>query len=198
MTSRTVNKIIGAVGKTEGLGIKVRRSIGNIPLKRFNPFLLFDHFEASEGSGFEPHPHLGHETITLVLNGAIAHEDFTGSKGIIYQGDLQFMTAGRGIVHTEIPVQSTDKSQTSGIQVWNLPELLKDSKPRYRDLRSSEIPEAAEQNGKLRIRVISGNYAGIGSLKDLAYTPIHYYHVTMKPGASFVQKLPRVLISSYT
>ena len=192
MSFRTVYKILGAIEKKEGLGVKIRRSIGNVPLKKFNPFLLFDHFEASEGSGFEPHPHLGHETITLVLNGAIAHEDFTGSKGVIYPGDLQFMTAGRGIVHTEMPVQTSDKLLTAGIQVWvDLPEHLKESKPRYRDLRSNEIPETVEQNGKLHIKIISGNYAGIGSLKDLAYTPIHYYHITMKPGASFKQKLPK-------
>ncbi|CUM46011.1 uncharacterized protein AC631_01144 [Debaryomyces fabryi] len=191
MSFRTVNRILGAVEKTEGLGVKIRRSIGNLPLKKFNPFLLFDHFEAGKGSGFEPHPHLGHETITLVLNGSIVHEDFTGSKGQIFPGDLQFMTAGRGIVHTEMPVQ-TDESLAAGIQVWvDLPEKLKESKPRYRDLRSNEIPEAVEQDGKLRIKIISGDYAGIGSLKELAYTPIHYYHVTMKPGASLVQKVPK-------
>lgn len=189
---RSINKVLRAVEKREGLGIKVFRSIGNLPVKRFNPFLLFDHFEAGEKSGFPPHPHMGHETITLVLNGGIAHEDFTGSSGIIQKGDLQFMTAGKGIVHSEMIAPSFDGSLTSGIQIWvDLPERFKETKPNYRDLKSEEIPEVNEQNGKLRVRVISGKSYGVGSLRELAYTPIHYYHITMKPGAKFLQTFPK-------
>lgn len=191
MKLRSIQTIVKALEQPEGAGATVRRSVGTGKMRKFNPFLLFDHFSSSGANGFPHHPHLGQETITLITKGAMAHEDFTGSKGILYAGDLQFMTAGRGIVHSEMPVQQEDGSPTVGLQLWvDLPEQLKEAEPRYRDLREWEIPEVVEQDGKLRVKVISGKSYGVESVKDLAYTPVQYYHVTMKPGATFEQDLP--------
>ena len=130
MSARSIAKIVTARQQAEGVGARVRRSIGVINQKSFNPFLMFDHFSSSGTNGFPEHPHRGQETITLVLHGAMAHEDFTGSKGILYAGDLQFMTAGKGIVHSEMPVANEDGSPTVGLQLWvDLPDALKDTEP---------------------------------------------------------------------
>lgn len=189
--SRSIKAIISTFVRTEGRGVHLKRSLGAGKVKKFNPFLLFDHFKGSDGT-FPPHPHLGHETVTYMLGGSVAHEDFTGSRGIIREGDLQFMTAGQGIVHSEIPIPSQDGSPTNGLQLWvDLPAALKETEPRYRDLRTWEIPEAVEQDGKLKVRVISGKSHGVTSAKNLAYTPMNYYHYTLKPGAVFKQEVPK-------
>lgn len=191
MKLRTITKILAAMEKPEGVGATVRRSIGVVGMRNFDPFLMLDHFNIGLNSGFPEHPHSGQETITYVLSGGVAHEDFTGSRGVLYEGDLQFMTAGKGVVHSEMPLPEHMHGRTSGIQLWvDLPEKLKESKPRYRDLRKNTIPEVVEQDGKLRVKVISGNSYGVESVKELAYTPIDYYQVTLKPGATYTQKVP--------
>ncbi|RCK60900.1 Pirin [Candida viswanathii] len=190
MSARSIAKIVTARQQAEGVGARVRRSIGIFNQREFNPFLMFDHFSSSGTNGFPEHPHRGQETITLVLHGAIAHEDFTGSKGILYAGDLQFMTAGKGIVHSEMPVPNADGSPTVGLQLWvDLPDALKDAEPRYRDLREWEIPEVVTDEGKVSIKVISGRSHGIESIKELAYTPINYYYYKVKAGGKFKQEL---------
>ena len=190
MSARSIAKIVTARQQAEGVGARVRRSIGVINQKSFNPFLMFDHFSSSGTNGFPEHPHRGQETITLVLHGAMAHEDFTGSKGILYAGDLQFMTAGKGIVHSEMPVANEDGSPTVGLQLWvDLPDALKDTEPRYRDLREWEIPQVVTDDGKVTIKVISGRSHGIESIKELAYTPINYYYYKVKAGGKFKQEL---------
>ncbi|ODV81402.1 RNA pol II transcription cofactor [Suhomyces tanzawaensis NRRL Y-17324] len=187
---RTVKNIIHALEKAEGVGAHVRRSIGVRAARNFTPFLMLDHFASGGPGGFPQHPHSGQETITYIMKGAMAHEDFTGSKGILYSGDLQFMTAGKGVVHSEMPIPNEDGSPTVGLQLWvDLPEHLKDVEPRYRDLRAWEIPEVVQQDGRLRIKVISGKGYGIESIKELAYTPVNYYHYQMKPGSHFRQEL---------
>lgn len=192
MSARGVYKVVKAIEKAEGVGARVRRSIGVIGMRSFSPFLMFDHFKGGDEGGFPEHPHYGQETITLILKGAMAHEDFTGSKGILYPGDLQFMTAGRGIVHSEMPVRQDDGSPTEGLQLWvDLPAPLKDCAPRYRDLRAYEVPEATSSDGKVSVKVISGKSYGIESKKDLAYTPVVYYMFTVKLGGSFEQQVPK-------
>lgn len=127
-----------------------------------------------------------------MLSGAVDHEDFAGNKGTIQTGDLQFMTAGRGIVHSEMPAQNTDGSANSGLQLWvNLPRELKACEPRYRDLRASEIPTADADGGRVRVRVISGKSQGVDSVQDLAYTPVWLLDVTVAPGGRLVQEMPR-------
>ncbi|EMG47859.1 hypothetical protein G210_1691 [Candida maltosa Xu316] len=192
MSLRTVAKIVTAHEQAEGAGARVRRSIGIMNQRNFDPFLMFDHFSSSGTNGFPEHPHRGQETITLVLNGSIAHEDFTGSKGILYPGDLQFMTAGKGVVHSEMPVPNPDGSPTIGLQLWvDLPNNMKGVKPRYRDLREWEIPEVVTDNGKVTIKVISGKSHGVESVKELAYTPINYYYYKVRAGGEFKQELQK-------
>ncbi|CAN3363312.1 hypothetical protein DICA3_E10154 [Diutina catenulata] len=188
--TRAIQRVVPAIEQYEGVGARVRRSIGNEEVKNFTPFLMFDHFQSSGDAGFPEHPHAGQETITYCLQGSIAHEDFLGNQGMLYPGDLQFMTAGKAIVHSEMPVEGKDGTPAVLLQLWvDLPEELKDCPPRYRDLREWEIPKVNEQDGKLQIKVVSGKSHGVESAKDLAYTPVEYYHFILKKGAKFEQEL---------
>ncbi|OAQ73100.1 pirin [Pochonia chlamydosporia 170] len=189
---RAIRKAFLAVEQSEGAGARVRRSIGTPQLRNFSPFLMLDHFSVSPGAGFPDHPHRGQETITYLLEGATDHEDFAGNKGTLYPGDLQFMTAGRGIVHAEMPRKTEDGKPNVGLQLWvDLPEKLKSCEPRYRDLRANEIPTVDVDDGKATIKVISGQSHGIDSVKDLAYTPVWILDVILRPGAKVTQPLPK-------
>lgn len=188
---RTIRKAFLAREQAEGAGARVRRSIGTPQLKNFSPFLMLDHFTIKPGAGFPDHPHRGQETITYLLEGAVDHEDFAGNAGTIEKGDLQFMTAGRGIMHAEMPAQNPDGSANVGMQLWvDLPEKLKKCEPRYRDLRASEIPNIDVDDGKVHIKVISGQSHGVDSVKELAYTPVWYFDIEIKPGGKVSQDLP--------
>jgi redox-sensitive bicupin YhaK (pirin superfamily) len=133
----------------------------------------------------------GQETITYLLQGAIDHEDFAGNAGTIEAGDLQFMTAGRGIMHAEMPRQNSDGSSNIGMQLWvDLPEKLKKCEPRYRDLKASEIPSIDIDDNKVHIKIISGQSHGVDSVKELAYTPVWIFDVEIKPGGKVTQALP--------
>lgn len=173
----------------EGVGTLARRAIGILKLRNLTPFLLLDHVHLPPGTGFPDHPHRGQETITYILQGGIEHEDFAGNKGTIRAGDLQFMTAGKGIMHTEMPLQ-TERSNI-GIQVWvDLPASLKSCEPRYRDLRAEEIPLAVIEGGKVEVKVISGRSQGVESIKDLAYTPLWMLDICIQPGGFINQEIP--------
>lgn len=187
--SRTIRKVFLAVEQSEGAGARVRRSIGTPQLRNFSPFLMLDHFRIAPGAGFPDHPHRGQETITYLLSGGVDHEDFAGNRGTIGPGDLQFMTAGRGIVHAEMPVQNADGAENVGLQLWvDLPAALKMVEPRYRDLRADEVP-VVEAEG-VTVKVISGRSQGVDSVKDLAYTPVWILDLEVQPGRSVVQELP--------
>ncbi|SCU81824.1 LAMI_0B07844g1_1 [Lachancea mirantina] len=173
---RSILKFFTAVEQSEGVGARVRRTIGTFQQRNFSPFLMLDHFTVGAPAGFPDHPHHGQETITYVLSGMIAHEDFTGSSGVLRPGDLQFMTAGKGIVHSEIPVEMENGEPSVGLQLWvDLPAHLKNCEPRYRDLRAAETPVAHPHPG-LEVRVISGKSYGVSSASELAYTPVNMYH----------------------
>ena len=188
---RAIRQAFLAVEQSEGAGARVRRSIGTAKLRNFSPFLMLDHFTVSPGAGFPDHPHRGQETITYLLKGAVDHEDFAGNKGTIETGDLQFMTAGRGIMHAEMPRQNKDGSPNVGMQLWvDLPEKLKKCEPRYRDLRASEIPQIDVDDGKVHIKIISGQSYGTDSVQELAYTPVWIFDITIKPGGKITQPLP--------
>ncbi|PNP47713.1 hypothetical protein TGAMA5MH_01537 [Trichoderma gamsii] len=190
-TRRAVAKIVHAIEQAEGAGARVRRSIGTQQQRNFSPFLMLDHF-ASANAGFPDHPHRGQETITYLLEGVVDHEDFAGNSGTLYPGDLQFMTAGRGIVHAEMPRKQTDGGQTVGLQLWvDLPKKLKYCEPRYRDLRAAEIPKAEVDEGRVTVKVISGQSHGVDSVKELAYTPVWLLDFQLRPGATVTQALPR-------
>ncbi|KAH7321225.1 RmlC-like cupin domain-containing protein [Stachybotrys elegans] len=189
---RAIRKAFLAVEQAEGAGARVRRSVGTPNLRNFSPFLMLDHFSIKPGAGFPDHPHRGQETITYLLSGGVDHEDFAGNRGTLNAGDLQFMTAGRGIVHAEMPRQNPDGSANVGLQLWvDLPENLKDCEPRYRDLRASEIPSVDVDDGRVTVKVISGQSHGVDSVKDLAYTPVWLLDVTIRPGGKITQPLPQ-------
>ncbi|OBT50710.1 hypothetical protein VE04_09461 [Pseudogymnoascus sp. 24MN13] len=188
---RAIRKAFLAIQQSEGVGAKVRRSIGTPQLRNFSPFLMLDHFTSSPGSGFPDHPHRGQETITYLRFGAVDHEDVAGNKGTIEAGDLQFMTAGRGIMHAEMPRELSDGSPVVGMQLWvDLPEKLKMCEPRYRDLRASEIPQVKTDDGKVNIKVISGQSHGVDSVKELAYTPVWIFDIEVQPGGKITQPIP--------
>lgn len=189
---RAIRTVFQAAEKAEGAGARVRRSIGIPQLRNFSPFLMLDHFTIGKGAGFPDHPHRGQETITYLLSGGVDHEDFTGNRGTIGPGDLQFMTAGKGIIHAEMPHENPDGSPNVGMQLWvDLPEKLKLCEPRYRDLRADEIPAASVDEGRVHVKVISGESHGVDSARDLAYTPVWILDVTVRPGGRISQPLPR-------
>ncbi|EED16079.1 pirin, putative [Talaromyces stipitatus ATCC 10500] len=190
-TARAVRMAFQALEQAEGAGARVRRSIGTPKLRNFSPFLMLDHFTIGKGAGFPDHPHRGQETITYLLSGGVDHEDFAGNRGTIGPGDLQFMTAGKGIMHAEMPHENEDGSPNVGMQLWvDLPKELKYVEPRYRDLRATEIPVAEVDDGRAIIKVISGQSHGVDSVRDLAYTPLWYFDITIKPGGRVKQILP--------
>lgn len=190
---RKIAKSFLAIEQSEGAGARVRRSVGTPKLRNFSPFLMLDHFAIPAGAGFPDHPHRGQETITYLLSGAVDHEDFAGNKGRIETGDLQFMTAGRGIVHAEMPASDTQNGEANvGMQLWvDLPKELKSCEPRYRDLRAKEIPQATSEDGKVKVKVISGLSYNTESLKELAYTPVWLLDFTVQPGGTVKQSLPK-------
>ncbi|RHZ72623.1 hypothetical protein CDV55_107250 [Aspergillus turcosus] len=188
---RAIRQVFLAIEQGEGAGARVRRSIGTPKLRNFSPFLMLDHFTIGKGAGFPDHPHRGQETITYLLSGGVDHEDFAGNKGTIGPGDLQFMTAGRGIMHAEMPRENPDGSPNVGMQLWvDLPKELKMCEPRYRDLRADEIPIAKVDDGRVTVKVISGQSHGVDSVRDLAYTPVWLLDVSIRPGGRISQLLP--------
>ncbi|KAJ3548059.1 hypothetical protein NM208_g1196 [Fusarium decemcellulare] len=189
---RAISKIFTALEQAEGAGARVRRAIGSVNQRNFSPFLMLDHMNGNNGAGFPDHPHRGQETVTYILKGSVEHEDFAGNKGILHAGDLQFMTAGRGIMHSEQPIPDPTGEPGAGFQLWvDLPKHLKMCEPRYRDLRAEEIPHARLDDGKVFVKVISGKSGDTESVKDLAYTPVWYLDVEIQPGGTLVQPLPR-------
>ncbi|KAL6891594.1 RmlC-like cupin domain-containing protein [Trichoderma longibrachiatum] len=187
---RAIAKVIRAIEQAEGAGARVRRSIGTREQRNFSPFLMLDHFSTT--AGFPDHPHRGQETITYLLDGVIDHEDFAGNAGTLHSGDLQFMTAGRGIIHAEMPRKQPDGRPNVGLQLWvDLPKELKYCEPRYRDLRAAEIPTVDVDDGRVTVKVISGQSHGVDSVKELAYTPVWLLDFLLRPGAKVTQELPK-------
>ncbi|GKT85552.1 pirin [Colletotrichum tofieldiae] len=190
--SRAINQVFRAPEQSEGAGARVRRAIGSVHKRNFSPFLMFDHMSGSTGAGFPDHPHRGQETVSYILKGSVEHEDFTGNKGILRAGDLQFMTAGRGIMHSEQPLPDDDGTPGAGFQLWvDLPKHLKMCEPRYRDLHAKEIPHVRLDDGKVHVKVISGKSGEVDSVKDLAYTPSGISMWRLSRAASLANPCPR-------
>lgn len=161
MSIRPVDQILQAQPTMEGAGVKLHRAFGFGDPELADPFLLFDDFRNDKPQdyerGFPWHPHRGIETITYVLSGTVEHADSLGNKGALGAGDVQWMTAGSGILHQEMP-EGDAKGQMHGFQLWaNLPRDLKMTDPRYQDVNSSEIPELLEDDGT-RVKVICGEF----------------------------------------
>ncbi len=185
MSLRPIKRVIKAKPTVEGAGVRLRRAFGFGATEEFDPFLLLDDFrnERPEDyrAGFPWHPHRGIETITYVLSGTVAHGDSLGNKGTVGAGDVQWMTAGSGIIHQEMP-RGDEHGRMHGFQLWaNLPSALKMTSPRYQDVGSADIPEVTDDDGTM-IRVISGNVWGAtGPVDGIAAEP-HYIDVSVPPG----------------
>jgi len=185
MSIRPVKHIVQSQPHVEGAGVKLRRAFGFGDTTEFDPFLLFDDFrnERPEDyrAGFPWHPHRGIETITYVLAGNVEHGDSLGNRGSLGAGDVQWMTAGRGIMHQEMPQGDAD-GRMHGFQLWaNLPSSLKMTAPRYQDVSAGDIPEAIDDDGT-RVRVICGEFGGkTGPIDGVAAEP-RYLDVSVPPG----------------
>jgi len=185
MSVRPVKRIAQAKPTLEGAGVRLRRAFGFGKTADFDPFLLLDDFrnERAEDylAGFPWHPHRGIETITYMLAGTVEHGDSIGNQGTLGPGDVQWMTAGSGIIHQEMP-KGDATGRMHGFQLWaNLPAALKMTAPRYQEFRAAEIPEVRD-NDDSRVRVVCGSYAGTrGPVEGIAADPI-YLDVSIPPG----------------
>ncbi len=189
MKCRKIKKVIKSKPTLEGAGVHLKRAFGFSEVPLLDPFLLLDDFRSGNPAhylkGFPWHPHRGIETITYMLGGNVEHGDSMGNKGVIGPGDVQWMTAGSGIIHQEMP-SGDARGAMYGFQLWaNLPAATKMMDPRYRGFASVEIPEVAEPNGT-RIMVIAGTVGGVtGPVRDVVTAP-EYLDVTLAPGARLV------------
>ena len=185
MSLRPVKEVIQTKPTLEGAGVKLQRAFGFGKTKDFDPFLLLDDFRndnpADYLAGFPWHPHRGIETITYVLAGSVEHGDSLGNKGAMKAGDVQWMTAGSGILHQEMP-KGDAHGRMHGFQLWaNLPAALKMTDPRYQDIPSAAIPEVTEDDGT-RARVICGEFWGQqGPVEGVAADP-RYVDISIPPG----------------
>jgi quercetin 2,3-dioxygenase len=185
MSLRPVKEIIQAQPTMEGAGVKLQRAFGFGKTKEFDPFLLLDDFRNDHPedyeAGFPWHPHRGIETITYVLAGTVEHQDSLGNKGKMTTGDVQWMTAGSGILHQEMP-SGDARGRMHGFQLWaNLPRTLKMTDPRYQDVPASAIPEVTDDDGT-RVRIICGEFWGKkGPVEGVAADP-QYLDVWVEPG----------------
>ncbi len=176
----------------EGAGVRLHRAFGNAEAGKIDPFLLLDDFYSDDPddymAGFPWHPHRGIETVTYMLRGSVAHEDSLGNKGVISDGDVQWMTAGSGIVHSEMPQR--DPEYLRGLQLWvNLPSSRKMMPPRYRDITSSMVP-VVEQTGGVKLRVICGEVDGVkGPALDIVASP-EYLDIEIPAGSTFSRETP--------
>src|SRR6201988_5304826 len=187
MSIRPVKRLVLSKPTREGAGVKLKRGFGFGNTSDFDPFLLFDDFRNDRPddylAGFPWHPHRGIETITYVLAGTVQHGDSLGNRGALGAGDVQWMTAGSGIIHQEMP-KGDDQGRMHGFQLWaNLPSSLKMTDPRYQDIPSSAIPEVSDDDGT-RVRVICGLFWGKrGPVEGVAADP-NYLDISIPPGVS--------------
>jgi len=177
----------------EGAGVRLIRSIATPTLDHVDPFLLFDHFGSKDPAdyikGFPMHPHRGIETVTYMIQGQVSHKDSIGNSGTISDGDIQWMTAGRGIMHEEMPQAHEDRMV--GFQLWvNLPARLKMTSPRYQNITSDQIPEIQREDG-VKIRLIAGEVDGIhGPVKEIVAEPT-YLDVSIPANGTFSQSIEK-------
>ncbi len=189
---REVIRVVRAMETSDGAGVKLKRSLGTPQIDYLDPFLLLDEFKSDEGAdyigGFPDHPHRGFETVTYMLAGSMEHRDHKGNRGNLVAGSVQWMTAGKGIIHSEMPKQ--DDGLMWGFQLWvNLPADDKMCEPRYQDISPEDIPSIERDDGA-RIRVIAGESEGVrGAVDGIATEPL-YLDVALPAGGRFVQSVP--------
>jgi len=196
MKIRSLQQVIESVATSDGAGVKLRRSIGRMPSLRLDPFLMLDEFGTENPddyiAGFPDHPHRGFETVTYMLDGHMLHQDHMGNRGDLRSGDVQWMTAGRGIIHSEMPQQ--EKGRMRGFQLWiNLPAAEKLKPAGYRDIPAAQIPVVELASGGAA-RVIAGTLltdgrSTVGPMQGLATEPL-YFDVELAAGAVFSHPVP--------
>jgi redox-sensitive bicupin YhaK (pirin superfamily) len=190
---RKIDIILKSQPTIEGAGVHLKRAFGYNEVPLLDPFLLLDDFRSRDPAqyiaGFPWHPHRGIETVTYMLEGLVEHGDSMGNKGIIAAGDLQWMTAGNGIIHQEMP--KGINGHMGGFQLWvNLPSSHKMMWPRYREIKNEDVKEVLIDKG-IKIRVISGEVGGIkGPVRDLV-VDIEYLDVTIEPGIEFEHNIKK-------
>lgn len=196
---RQLQQLIPALGTSDGAGVKIKRSLGQSQQARLDPFLMLDEFNSESSDdyigGFPSHPHRGFETVTYMLEGHMLHEDHMGNQGNLRSGDVQWMTAGRGIIHSEMPQQ--EEGRMHGFQMWlNLPAAEKMKPAHYRDIPANDIPRLDLANGG-KVKVIAGavsvgDQVAEGPIQGLSTEP-RYWDVQLPAGARFEQVLPKGL-----
>lgn len=193
MTTRKIKRVSTSTPTLEGAGVHLHRAFGDRDVELFDPFLLLDDFRSDTPEhylqGFPWHPHRGIETITYVLKGDVEHGDSLGHRGDITGGDVQWMTAGSGIIHQEMP-KGDDQGRMEGFQLWaNLPAASKMMHPRYRDITAAQIPVATLPGG-IEVKVICGRIGEVrGPVRDVVIEP-EYLDVRLPPGATFSHPTP--------
>ncbi len=193
---RNVQRIVTAHRQTEGAGFVVRRPVPTMGIDLVDPFLLIDElgpidYGPGEAIGAPDHPHRGFETVSYILEGDLEHEDSAGHKGRLRSGDVQWMTAGAGIVHSEMPSREMREQggRVHGFQIWvNLPAKLKLTRPRYQDVPSDKIPTATTEHA--RVKVIAGEALGTKAVIE-THTPIVFQDWTLEPGADVTVDISR-------
>jgi redox-sensitive bicupin YhaK (pirin superfamily) len=194
---RTVAGVVNSVETLEGAGFLVRRPFPKASFSEFDPFLLLDEMgpmelAPGEAKGAPDHPHRGFETVTYLLSGDMEHKDSRGHAGRLKPGDVQWMTAGAGVIHSEMPSGelAREGGRMHGFQLWvNLPQRDKMMKPRYQEIPNSQIPKATSADGLVMVNVIAGEAMGEKAVIETR-TPIIYLHYRIKPGGAATQQVP--------
>lgn len=189
-TQRKIQQVISPIAVSDGAGVKLNRLIATPTLDYLDPFLLLDHFGSDNQddyiAGFPQHPHRGIETVTYMLKGVVHHKDTMGNAGTISEGDIQWMTAGGGMMHEEMPEASPEG--LSGFQLWvNLPAKLKMTKPRYQEIKADIIP-VFEKDG-VKIKVIAGEIGEVKGAVAEIYAEPNYLDVALLPNATFTHSI---------
>jgi len=191
--SRGVERVVGGQFVMDGAGVKINRVLTQPLQRRLDPFLMLDAFGSDKAgdyiAGFPEHPHRGFETITYMLTGRMRHRDSAGNEGLITNGGVQWMTAGRGVIHSEMPEQ--EEGLMEGFQLWlNLPAQDKMAAPWYRDIPNQEVPRFTTPQGAL-VQVIAGSSHGVKGAVQRAGTEPLYLDIELPEGATFEQALPK-------
>lgn len=195
MIQRALAQTIRSIATSDGAGVKLRRSIGAAPGIRLDPFLMLDEFGTDRPedyiAGFPPHPHRGFETVTYMLDGHMRHEDHMGNVGELTEGGVQWMTAGRGVIHSEMPQQ--EEGRMRGFQLWiNLPAAEKMKPASYRDIPAKDIPVASIDGGQVKViagTLVTANGEVAGPIQGLTTAPV-FYDVQLAAGKTFATALP--------
>jgi redox-sensitive bicupin YhaK (pirin superfamily) len=191
-TSRGVERLVGGQSVMDGAGVRINRVLTQTLQRRLDPFLMLDAFGSDKAgdyiAGFPEHPHRGFETVTYMLTGRMRHRDSAGHEGLVTNGGVQWMTAGRGVVHSEMPEQ--DEGLMEGFQLWlNLPAKDKMSAPWYRDIPSEDVPRFTLADGST-VQVIAGSSHGVAGAVQRDITQPFYLDIDLPAGATFEQPLP--------